>query len=648
MSEGSIERRNGILYGLRSLLDCMRAMPEKIAALIAVTLLLIAGCASATVAVKPGDRIQAAIDAAIPGDRIEVYSGTYQESLVINKPIVLKGIDSGSGLPRVETENGPAITLKADGIVLEGFWAKSASGWTEDAGILVLSNNNVIRNNMASGNGNAGMLFQECHNNTIAGNVALANSREGLSLKNCSRNILQGNQVKENKYGLKLVNSQGNEVLGNSFLQNRYEAIYMQNCQSNLIEGNYAGSNDGGLIMDTCRDNIVQKNDFVGNVKGISVSYLDVSKGIKSQGKGVVISYNSMPSEESASSNNTFYLNNLSNKNNAYDDSLDRWDNGKLGNNYSNFNDASEGCKGKKICDSEYRIPGGHSVDQFPLAAPAKIPGRSSGPGGAVLQLFQFSFLPGGEMRVNFTSPATSEVWLGVALGNQSQNDLYLGRNITGDVVLTAPLEEGSYRLRMHDKNGTEVMSMAFRVAAPGIFASPLQVGSCEKIFVAFFGASGQTNDWIGMFRAGTSDVASRQNLMGQENGNITFSSSDGGSFEFKMFAAGASEPLASSNTVEVKATSGAKVVAEPSHVAPGGTVTITYWGAPPEGTGVIGMYGMTRPDKFDLGKRPIGSRSCGSMTWQLPYASGQYDFRMFHDDINRPLIAQSNVVTVG
>jgi len=99
---------------------------------------------------------------------------------------------------------------------------------------------------------------------------------------------------------------------------------------------------------------------------------------------------------------------------------------------------------------------------------------------------------------------------------------------------------------------------------------------------------------------------------------------------------------------VEVKAKSGAKVIAEPSHVVPGGTVTVTYWGAPPEGTGVIGMYGMTRPDKFDLGKRAIGSRSCGSMTWQLPYASGQYDFRMFHDDVNRPLIAQSNVVTVG
>ncbi len=634
----------------------MKARPGKMSALaavlmivlIAATIISLVICVNASVTVKPGDRIQAAIDAADRGEIIDVYSGTYQESLVINKPVILKGIDSGSGLPLVETENNPAITLKADGIVLEGFRAKSASGWTEDAGILVLSNNNLIRNNTATGNGNVGLLLQECHNNTLVGNVAHANGKEGIFLKDSSRNFLEGNQAKDNKYGLKLTNSHGNEILSNTFLGNRLEAIYLQSSSSNLIEGNYASSNDGGLTMDTCRDNIVRKNDFVANVNGISVSYIDTSKEVQSKGKGVVISYNSVPSEESVSSNNTFFLNNLSNKDNAHDNSLDYWDNGKFGNNYSNFNDPAEGCSGKKICNSEYQIPGGPSIDQFPLAAPVKVPGRSTGPGGAVLQIFQQSFLPGSEMRVNITTPVNSEAWVGVVLGNESQNDLHLDQNVTGDVTLTAPKQEGSYRLLMHDKNGTEIMSMAFRVAVPSISASPLAVSTCEKIFVAFSGASGQTNDLIGMYRAGTSDIVSRQNLNGQESGNITFSSSDGGVFEFRMLAAGATEPMASSNAVEVKATSGAKVIAEPSRVSSGGTVTVTYWGAPPEGTGVIGMYGMTRPDKFDLGKRPIGSKSCGSMTWRLPSAPGQYDFRMFHDDINRPLIAQSNVVTVG
>ena len=127
--------------------------------------------------------------------------------------------------------------------------------------------------------------------------------------------------------------------------------------------------------------------------------------------------------------------------------------------------------------------------------------------------------------------------------------------------------------------------------------------------------------------------------------GNATFSAPDAGSYLFKMFAGGADLPLASSNAVEVKPNAGHKVIAEPSRVAPGGLVTITFWGAAP--ASVIGMYGMTRPDRFDLGKISTGGRSCGTMVRRLPAAPGQYDFRLFQDDINRPLLAQSNVVTV-
>ncbi|MGB5099457.1 MAG: hypothetical protein WBN94_02510 [Methanothrix sp.] len=118
----------------------MNSMPEKPLRLLAVmfAFILLANCANAVVFVKSGDRIQAAIDAAYSGETIEVSSGTYLESLVIDRSLILKGISSESGLPRVESENGPAITVKANGVILEGLWAKSASGWTGDVGILVL------------------------------------------------------------------------------------------------------------------------------------------------------------------------------------------------------------------------------------------------------------------------------------------------------------------------------------------------------------------------------------------------------------------------------------------------------------------------------------------------------------------------------
>ena len=59
--------------------------------LIAVTILLLGDYASAQIVVKPGERIQSAIDSAASKDTIEVYSGTYQESLVVNKQLILRG-----------------------------------------------------------------------------------------------------------------------------------------------------------------------------------------------------------------------------------------------------------------------------------------------------------------------------------------------------------------------------------------------------------------------------------------------------------------------------------------------------------------------------------------------------------------------------
>ncbi|MBN1236036.1 MAG: right-handed parallel beta-helix repeat-containing protein [Methanotrichaceae archaeon] len=628
----------------------MKGMPEKpLRLLVAIfAFILLVNCANAVVSVKPGERIQAAIDAAPLGEIIEISSGIYQECLVVDRSLVLKGISSEGAFPRVESENGPAITIKANGVILEGLGARSASGWTGDAGILVLSNDNIIRNNMASGSGNAGILLQMCSNNTLYGNVVQGNGKEGILLKNASRNRLENNEVSDNRYGCKLVASQENRILGNTLFQNRFEAINLQESHANLIEGNFAASSDGALVMDRSRDNIVRKNDFVGNEKGIYLSYLGTGKEVQSKGKGVVISYNSMSSSELVSSNNSIYENNLSNKNNARDDSFNNWDNGKVGNNYSDFNDPAEGCKGIKICDAQLSVSGGPSVDRYPQASPVSIPGRSTGYGGVALQLSGKSYLPGSKLFLNFTAPAGREVWVRMADAGEKdlQDDLYLGQNISGDVVLAAPQKEGSYLLLMHDENGAKVLSLPFNVTVPGLSATPATVYTCEKINVAFWGAFGQEDDWIGMYREGSSDVMARQMLGSRESGNAVFSAPDEGSYSFKMFAGGAALPLASSSAVGVKENAGHKVIAEPSQVAPGGTVTVTFWGAAP--ASVIGMYGMTRPDKFDLGKRSTGRQSCGSMVWRLPKAPGQYDFRLFQDDINRPLLAQSNVVTVS
>jgi parallel beta-helix repeat protein len=632
----------------------MESMPGQLPKILftMMVFILLANCASAVISVKPGERIQSAVDAAKSGETIEISGGTYAESLVIDRSLILKGISSGADLPCVQSDSGSAITIKANGVVVEGLWAKSSSGWSGDAGIIVHSDDNIIRNCMASGSGNVGILLEECRNNIVSGCVVQGNGNEGLLLENCSYNLLENNEISENRYGCKLVSSQDNRIVENAFSENRNDAINLQDSHANLIEGNSATGSDGALTIDSSRDNIVRENDFIGNDKGIYLTYLGTSSESSSKkGKSVVISYNSIPSSETVSTNNSIYLNNLFNEKNARDDSLNNWDNGKLGNNYSDFNDPAEGCKGKKICDQELSIPGGPSVDRYPQASPVAVAGRITGSGGAVMQLSAKSYLPDSRMDLNFTAPVGQEVWvrqaaLAASGGNNSQEDLYLGQNYSGDAWLTAPAEVGSYQLDMLDKNGSTVLSVPYSVAIPSISATTASVYTCEKITVDFQGAFGRNDDWIGMYREGSSSVSQRQMLGSRGEGNVTFSSSDAGSYLFKMYSGQSDLPLASTGPVEVKATAGCKVIAEPSRVPPGGTVTITFWGAAP--ASVIGMYGMTRPDRFDLGKVSTGGRSCGTMVRRLPTTPGQYDFRLFQDDVNRPLLAQSNVVTVA
>ena len=87
--------------------------------------LLLAGLAQGTTwTVSPGESIQAAIDAASPGDTILVESGIYRENVNVTKALILKGI----GMPVVDAnESGNAITLSAGGVWLEGFVATNSS-----------------------------------------------------------------------------------------------------------------------------------------------------------------------------------------------------------------------------------------------------------------------------------------------------------------------------------------------------------------------------------------------------------------------------------------------------------------------------------------------------------------------------------------
>ena len=199
----------------------------------AYVLIVILGSAyAATVSVYPGSSIQAAIYTAKSGDIIEVHSGVYYEHVNVNKRITLRGID----MPILDaTASGSAITLKTDGIILQGFRAINSGQWpgdgSKEAGIKVLSNNNTIENNNASNNSN-GIFVIGGNNNTVTGN-------------NASNNL---------GYGIMLFNSVGNIIFKNNFIRNYKQNAY--DIGANRWDvggvGNYYGN--FGSLAGGCQD----------------------------------------------------------------------------------------------------------------------------------------------------------------------------------------------------------------------------------------------------------------------------------------------------------------------------------------------------------------------------------------------------------
>jgi len=86
------------------------------------------------------------------------------------------------------------------------------------------------------------------------------------------------------------------------------------------------------------------------------------------------------------SSNNTLYHNNLiDNTQNAYDTRTNTWDSGTEGNYYSDYTGTDS--NGDGIGDNPYPIPGGSSVDNFPLMSPSFAPSPPNQPPTCAIEL---------------------------------------------------------------------------------------------------------------------------------------------------------------------------------------------------------------------------------------------------------------------
>ena len=584
-----------------------RIGPLMIAVLISFSLFVVGPAAGATLTVGPGERIQAAIDVAGEGDVVLVEAGVYRENLVLDEGVVLQG----TGRPLIDAVgSGCAVTLRSEEAKVVGFEVSGSGPGEMDAGIRVLADNCTVADNLISGNG-IGILLQDV---------------QGAVIKN---NTLEGNGI-----GMYIEASWENEISFNRIVEN---GLGVRVIKTNVSESIKA-SDSGGVSI-----------KYTPNTEALA---LEVSE----------IGFSGALRE-----NRIFGNELLNNGENAYDDGENLWSDGDTGNHYDDFDGMEEGCRDRNrdgVCDSARTIPGGSSVDDYPVASEDAILKYRAVSGDFELILYRSTFSPGQKIDLgfkaaeNFTGgvdlmaspPGSAEgATAAETAESASESQRLESPSGTGTVTFTAPSEEGPYAFRMFDGSGAEIVVMPFNVATAVLNVYNTSAGTCDRVNVSYSGAPGFEGDWIGLYSVGSGDESpiSRKYLDGMNNGTLTFNMpSSAGIYEFRMFEDGGYGRIAESSPIEVEVSAGVRVEAYPARVRPGETITVSFWGAKP--ASAIGMYEMTRPDKFMLAMQWTNGRTCGTMTFRAPSSPGRYDFRLFEDNVHRKHMGASNVVIVG
>ena len=179
--------------------------------------------AQETITVGPGpiydfNNISDAIAYANESDIIHVYSGTYTENIVINKPITING--DGSGSTVLVSANSKKNTIEVTSIYVNvsGFTIKNLGGTF--ACVWLNSTNNCLISNNYIQNGENGIYLTNSNNNTITDNT-IENNKNGINLYFSNTNTIKNNNIQKNDiYGVFISHSSGNAVYLNDFSNN--------------------------------------------------------------------------------------------------------------------------------------------------------------------------------------------------------------------------------------------------------------------------------------------------------------------------------------------------------------------------------------------------------------------------------------------
>ncbi len=311
--------------------------------------------------------IQEAIDNAIEGDTIFVKKGTYSnQSLIINKPISIVGEESkttilkGNNLifPRMSI----TIQVKSNNVTISGF------SFVDDEYAV---------------NGQAN--YTTLSSNIISGKISLGGSSITIEDNNCSsiscfgeKNKIVGNNL---NYGGIEVHGSFNNILNNNIISNHYApynfAIEIDGNSNTISNNKIANGNSGIALNGDGIPNALSSNNVISEniITGHTFEAIDVYMGdnntitrnyVANNGLGIIGSYHF--DANNVIYQNSFVNNSISAKVDNSSVSVNFWDNGTIGNFWSDYRGID--ADNNNIGDTAYIIDA-YNQDNYPLMTPA-------------------------------------------------------------------------------------------------------------------------------------------------------------------------------------------------------------------------------------------------------------------------------------
>jgi nitrous oxidase accessory protein len=244
--------------------------------------------------------LQARVDAAAPGARIDVGPGEYPGDLVLERPVTLVG----RGRPRLlGSGKGSVVRVRAPGVTLEGFDIDGRGGGSIDrdsSGIHVAAADFVARDcritgalfgvylraadgarvehceihgipGRDDGEKGSGIHIWNTRGFELTGNV-IDRSRDGLYIQSSSGGKMRGNVVRNVRYGLHFMYSDDNTFEENVFADSAAGGVLMYSRRLTLRRNQFLhnrGFASVGVLCQSCEDSVAEDNVLLDNARGL-------------------------------------------------------------------------------------------------------------------------------------------------------------------------------------------------------------------------------------------------------------------------------------------------------------------------------------------------------------------------------------------